>query len=375
MNQTESTPTPLRKKALAHYELGKLRWELGDYHGAVPTLVRASHLYDELGEHNVSLKALTLCLHMFTEMEDRPSLRRLRAQLIEFVARGGAGQSAAAHSTLGLAYRLTEECERATEQFEIALAKALRADDKEEMCYALLGLAHVYHQTGRPDDARRELEHLAVFVQVLHLPDLMVCSQVLSGELSVEARDFAGALEIFWNALDSARQKRSLFTYVRLLFAVAHAHAEAGDPEQAKTYVTLAQRMTCPKNFVRLSRAIADLALRVSARAHANLDLVLNAASNQVVERLKGRVDFKNQFILLDLLKVFLRTPGQVHTKEALVKAVWKQEYDPSVHDNKIYVTIKRLRRLIEPDFDKPRYIYRAKNGYYLNRNARTAIQ
>ena len=93
------------------------------------------------------------------------------------------------------------------------------------------------------------------------------------------------------------------------------------------------------------------------------------------MERKKGKIDFKNQFILLDMLKLFLRSPGEVYSKEALVKAVWKQEYDPAVHDNKIYVTIKRLRQLIEPDFDKPKYIYRAKNGYYLNRNARISIE
>ena len=33
------------------------------------------------------------------------------------------------------------------------------------------------------------------------------------------------------------------------------------------------------------------------------------------------------------------------------------------------------LRQLIEPDFDKPKYIYRAKNGYYLNRNAKVSIE
>jgi DNA-binding winged helix-turn-helix (wHTH) protein len=311
---------------------------------------------------------------MFAEMEDQPSLDRLRAQLVGYVARGKPPDPAA-HSALAIAYRLGGMPELALEHGDRALAAALRAEDKEEMCYALLGLAHVHHALGRSTEARRKLEHLAVVVEVLALPDLLVCSQILEGELLVEARDFASALEVYWCAIENAREKKSLFTYVRLLFAIATAHAEAGEPELGKPYVSLAQRMTDPKNFVRLSRSIAELAQRVSMRAHANLDLVLNVNSNSVTERRKGRVDFKNQFILLDLLKVFLRTPGQVHSKEALVKAVWKQDYDPTVHDNKIYVTIKRLRQLIEPDFDKPKYIYRAKNGYYLNRNARTAIQ
>jgi DNA-binding winged helix-turn-helix (wHTH) protein len=58
-----------------------------------------------------------------------------------------------------------------------------------------------------------------------------------------------------------------------------------------------------------------------------------------------------------------------------IVEKIWKQSYDPGVHDNKLYVTIKRLRKMIEPDFEKPKYIFRAKNGYYLNKNARVLLQ
>ena len=29
---------------------------------------------------------------------------------------------------------------------------------------------------------------------------------------------------------------------------------------------------------------------------------------------------------------------------------LWKQDYDPRVHDNKLYGTIKRLRKMIEPE-------------------------
>jgi DNA-binding response OmpR family regulator len=65
---------------------------------------------------------------------------------------------------------------------------------------------------------------------------------------------------------------------------------------------------------------------------------------------------------------------GKVYSKEFLVEKIWKQSYDPSVHDNKIYVTIKRLRKLIEPDYDKPKYIYRAKNGYFMNKAAKIIV-
>jgi DNA-binding response OmpR family regulator len=70
-----------------------------------------------------------------------------------------------------------------------------------------------------------------------------------------------------------------------------------------------------------------------------------------------------------------MKTPGEVYAKEIIVEKIWKQTYDPSVHDNKLYVTIKRLRKMIEPDFGKPKYIFRAKNGYFLNKNVKVLLQ
>ena len=93
------------------------------------------------------------------------------------------------------------------------------------------------------------------------------------------------------------------------------------------------------------------------------------------MEKEKGHINIKNQFILLDLLKLLISNPGIVYSKESLVEKVWKQKYDPRVHDNKIYVTIKRLRELVEPDHRKPKYIFRTKEGYYVNKKVKISLK
>lgn len=375
MNQTVVSPTKSRKKASSLYELGKLRWELGDFQNAVPKLRRASQLYAELREHMGFIKSLTLCLRMFAEMEDQTALEEIKNQLYDHVTRERIALNSCTYYALALATSYRGEYGAALQHLERALALALEVNSKEEMCYAMNGMAAVYWSMGRTEDALREIHNLTVFFEVLHLPDLEISSQILNGYILVSLKKYGEALDVFWGAFESAKDKKNLYTYVSLLFAMAFAYVESGEIDQARPYVGLAQRMADPKNFTFLVRRINELNERISGKGQGTFDLVLNSSSNSVVERKKGRVEFKNQFILLDMLKVFLRTPGQVHTKEQLTRAIWKQEYDPSVHDNKIYVTIKRLRQMIEPDFDKPRYIYRAKNGYYLNRNARVAIE
>ena len=80
-------------------------------------------------------------------------------------------------------------------------------------------------------------------------------------------------------------------------------------------------------------------------------DIIFDVKDHLIVEKQKGCIELKNQFILLDLLKLFLLNPGVSYSKESIIQKVWKQEYLPEVHDNKIYVTIKRLREMIETDF------------------------
>ena len=357
------------------FDIGKLHGELGDFKASIAKLEEASQIYAQLSDHKAFIKCLTLCLRMYAEMEDQKALQKVKDRLYDYVTREHIELNSTTYYTMALASSYKGEYAQALEHLERALALALAEDSKEDMCYAIHGLAAVYWSLGRTEDALKEIYNLRVFFQVLQMPDLETSSQILNGYILVSLKRYDEAIDIFWKAFESLKMQKNMYTYASLLFAMAYTYAEAGEVDLAKTYMRLAHQMADPNNFVFLLRKIDELNKRISGKNEDSFDLVFNSASNSVVERKKGKIDFKNQFILLDMLKLFLRTPGEVYSKEALVRAVWKQEYDPSVHDNKIYVTIKRLRQLIEPDFDKPKYIYRAKNGYYLNRNARISFE
>ncbi len=355
--------------------MGKLLGELGDFKNSIVKLEAAALVYAREREHRFYIKCLTLCLRMYAEMEDQKAMQTVKDRLYEYVKCEKIELNSTTYYTFALVATYRGEFAQALELLEKALALALADDSKEDMCYAIHGLAAVYWSLGRIDDSLKEIYNLRVFFQVLKLPDLEVSSQILNGYILVSMKRYDDAIDLYWKAFEALKNHKNMFTYVTLLFAMGFCYAEAGEADLAKTYMRLAQQMADPENFVFLLRKIAEVNKKISGKSESNYDLVFSSGSNSVMERKKGKVDFKNQFILLDMLKLFLRSPGEVYSKEALVKAVWKQEYDPSVHDNKIYVTIKRLRQLIEPDFDKPKYIYRAKNGYYLNRNAKIQIE
>ena len=103
--------------------------------------------------------------------------------------------------------------------------------------------------------------------------------------------------------------------------------------------------------------------------------MVFNKKEHSLIGKHKGCVQFKNQFILLDLLNLLIENQGKPHSKEDLVRQLWKENYSPSVHDNKIYATIKRLRDCIEPDKGQSRYIYKNRKGYYFTDKVKILVK
>ena len=129
--------------------------------------------------------------------------------------------------------------------------------------------------------------------------------------------------------------------------------------------------MIDPQNLLRLYSLVNQALSNLEKDSNERFDLVFEESLGLLTEKNKGQIDLKNQFILTDMLRLFLSQPGKTYSKKDLVSKVWKQDYDPRLHDNKIYVTIKRLRQIIEPNYDKPRYIFRTKKGYYLNQQTK----
>jgi tetratricopeptide (TPR) repeat protein len=213
-----------------------------------------------------------------------------------------------------------------------------------------------------------------VFFQVLPLMELKLSSQILNGAILRKEERYEQALEIFMDCYSTLREAKNLYMYCYLLYNIGATYHEMGNYDLARTYLMLAKRSTDARNFKQLIRFIDGKLEDLGVRPNADYDLIFDLSKNVVMEKRKGKIDFKNQFILLDLLHLFLKNPGQIYSKELLVKKIWNQDYDPRVHDNKIYVTIKRLRQMIEPDMDKPRYIFRSKNGYFLNKGIKILL-
>ncbi len=361
--------------ASALFELGKLYCDRGDFQLAIQKLEPASSAFFQQKDFNGYLKSQNLLLRIFAEMEDSKNLYAIKERIQDLVIRESVDLTAKTYYTLALCANHKGQHKMALEYLEKSLALALGADSKEDICYAIGGLAIVYFALGRYEDSLKEIYNLKVFFQILDLPELRLYSLLLNGNVLRKMGNHEEALELYWQCYEILKTQKNLYFYVLLLHAIGMAYSALGDLDLAKVYLNLADKAADPENLKYCSRKIKEALENIGAPRSDEYDIVFEASANSVIEKKRGRVDFKNQFILLDLFRLFVRHPGEVYSKESLVKKVWKQEYDPQVHDNKIYVTIKRLRKMIEPDFDKPKYIFRAKNGYYMNKNTKVLFE
>ncbi len=358
-------------------DLGRLHAERGDFKQAESMLNEASQLFFATRDFDHYLECQNILLRIYAEREELEKLQTLKEKLQDFVLKEGFELTSKTYYTLGLAALYRNQAELALDYGQKALSLALQADDKKDICYAIFLIAHTYslEPINRLQDALKEIYNLQVFFQVLDLPDLKSSALMLNARIHCLLKRYDEAIEIAWKAYDLLKVTKNPQMQLHMLGLLGWIYYESGDKEMARMYVSLLNRGLDTQNYVRTTKMAKALAEKLGSEGQNQFDLVFDENKNSVLEKKLGQVDFKNQFILLDLLKLFVQNPGTVFSKEYLVENVWRQPYDPSVHDNKIYVTIKRLRKMIEPDYDKPKYIFRAKNGYFMNKSARIHME
>jgi tetratricopeptide (TPR) repeat protein len=354
------------------YDISQLLTDRGDFVKALTLLIEAKNISLAQKNFDLYLKCVQNILRIYSEREDYDQLAALKESLHDTVIREGIQLNSRVYYVFGIAATYKGQIDTALEYFKIALDHALQADNKEDICYAILGLSICYKNQKRYDEALKEIYNLNIFLQFIENPDLIFAVSNSNALIHFDLKRYDSALSLFWIAYENAKKTKSFAAMQTTLINIGACLFESGQRDTARVYLDLAARSIDTTNSQRALRTLNQYLAHYKQTAGDDFDLDLDFDNHLVVEKQLGKIDFKNQFILLDLLKLFLTRQGEVFSKEYLVENIWKQNYDPEVHDNKIYVTIKRLRKMIEPDYDHPKYIFRSKNGYYLNKSIKT---
>jgi tetratricopeptide (TPR) repeat protein len=362
-------------KARTLLDLGKLLCQKGDLNDALPRLNEARDIFIECKAFDKYLDTINLILRIFAEQNKFNEVTEVKDQIQDLALRESFELTPKTYYTLGICALYKKQLTSSQSYFEKSLSLSLDKDSKKDVCYAISGLVYSYLGQNKYSEALKELSNLEVFFRVIPDKELELNSLLTHGIIHLRMGELEKALEVFWSCYDLLKVQKNYYQYVTLLYFMGKTYVDLGDLESARIYLKLAKKSIDSENMIRLAASVELELKKIGGEEEDAYDLVFKESMSFLVEKRKGQVNFKNQFVLMDMLRLFMETPGEVYSKEDLVNKVWRQQYDPRVHDNKIYVTIKRLRKMIEPDYAKPTYIFRSKNGYYLNKNTRVLIE
>ena len=190
-------------------------------------------------------------------------------------------------------------------------------------------------------------------------------------------KNYKQAEQLLWELYEEANKTNNTFLIPYILCSMAWCYLKLENKKQAQMFFNLAKKNVNKerKLLVLYMDSLKQQESLDQIEETETYDLILDLNDHLIVEKEKGCIELKNQFILMDLLKLLLLNPGVSYSKEAIIQKIWNQDYRPEVHDNKIYVTIKRLRTMIEINSCKPRYICRNNLGYHFSKQAKVLVK
>ncbi len=210
-----------------------------------------------------------------------------------------------------------------------------------------------------------DLAHGETALEFSKLYDVESVILILQGHCHRYLKDFNKALDCYWKAHAVLRANRDWKAYYYVLLGLGSTYLELGNEERAKIFFDLISDAVSDLELNSLKKALERVSTSI-VKGEQNV-LMIDRERKVIIESTLGEVHFERRFVLLEILYLLASLPGKVFTKEDLVDKIWRENYNPLIHDSKVYTSISRLRKLIEPDFRRPIYILNERDGYAFN--------
>lgn len=367
-------------------ELANLYYEKCDFMNAVECLEKVKtealqfHLYDNY------FRSVSTLLRIFAERLEMGKVQSLIREVVQvgdsipdysrYVSKleynQGIFQSyVKAYDEAWLHFEAAEQAARSTLEIS-GLSERDQAEAARDLLNAQFGFASLAYSKKRYAESLERLEALERRIQDYHhLPHDVLKPEYLEASILVargnvyrELGEYQKALDTYWRAHGQLKAQKIWSYYYYVLLGLGRIYLAMEDTARAAIFFDLIADAVNNLELNALRETLERENLKVKNSA---CRLVIDRERKVVIEKERGEVHFERRFILLEILYLLASEPGKIFTKELLVDRIWKESYNPMIHDSKVYTSISRLRKLIEPDFKRPRYILNERDGYSFN--------
>jgi hypothetical protein len=256
-------------------------------------------------------------------------------------------------------------------QFELAFKKSKEENEPDLMAKTLLALSATCYAQKEFDLGIHHLQQLEEVLNIIEKSYLKASMYLYFGRIHMESGNLDKSFEYFSRSLNQFQDKKSWNSIGYVLLGMGSVSKRQGEYDKSLIYFDLARQLSCIRDFGRLQKLITT---EIEDVHDSSIDIYLDKINRKIVERDIGTIDFKHRFVLLEILFLLAKNSGKYYDKEQLAQMIWKDEYNPLIHDKLIYTSVSRLRKLIEPQNakgEKRKYIVRGKDGYTFNPRVR----
>ena len=355
------------------YELGKLYYDKSDLNAAERYFAESLHYLETPQDAFSMFKVLGFLIRIASEKLEKQKGERYITQaiaLIEEMTEANKPLGAEYFYNVGIVENYRGNFEKARENYKMACKKSQYLD-AALYSKCILSLAINFYNTGEYQDALKSMKELEENLKTNQKFYVLGAMHFYSARIHAKLNQHKKALKSFSLANKVFHTKKcwNLYGYILLGKGLVCKHTD--NYSQALTYFNLAMESADQSAFKRLSKMIKAEMEEVS---DASVDICLDRDRRIVIEKTLGRIDFKHRFVLLEILFLMANNRNKFFSKEELAYHIWKEEYNPLIHDKLIYTSISRLRKLIDPkdhSGDERKYIIRGKDGYTFNANVK----
>ncbi|HXH74464.1 MAG TPA: winged helix-turn-helix domain-containing protein [Bacteriovoracaceae bacterium] len=356
-----------RIEGQGHYRLAKIFYDKADFEKAEEHFLHAVAKTEMPQDAFVIFKIYGFLIRIYSEsLNEREANKyiQLSSDLIDQTVASLPSLTAEYFYNVAVVNTYRGEFSEAQKNFVQAYRKAQTENEPELMAKSLYAMATNAYQMKNFSDAIVHLSQLNELLNILKKGYLKGSMHLLWGNVLREQGEYANSLPQYDLAMKLLHSKRCWNMHNYVLMNKGVALKKMGEFSKALMLFGIAQNSLDEQYFKRLQQLIL---MEVEDVNDSSVDLYLDRHNRVIHEKALGVIDFKHRFVLLEILFLLAQTPGTYYNKEDLAKMIWKDEYNPLIHDKLIYTSISRLRKLIEPKGIKRQYILRGKDGYTFN--------
>jgi tetratricopeptide (TPR) repeat protein len=319
------------------------------------------NLLDQKAEMPHWLAFASPALRLYAELGEGETIAQLRSRFLNTDTQDKAAQ-ASLWAIRGRIAIDTRDLEVASRAFALSLEYSRNDLDRLKANFGLCMLSMIN------GDFESAQDRMNPFLPDVEENELRI---VLLGALAQCARGLNNQTEAFsllGKAKTLAKFDRNIYLWILITTMEIESFLLLGDTAKAKDGLDRIDDLM-PTDFTAVThQRIHTLENQVhQALSAAGFELVSSEGREILKTPDKKIVDLTTQPILIQLMELLSGTPRVPISKEAICQSLWGSNYHPLEIDNKIYVSIRRLRLAIGDIAHKPKFILKRSDGYMLN--------